>query len=284
MALDKRILKDLNELHGTGVIHCAKCLDGLIPAKSGQTSFATGALPCYFWGDRKAKTVMVMLNPGEDVANANANLKRDLSKRSMRDAADISNYKNWSANYGHYDRARLDSFDLKQAFFLLNWTGNTGVTLPTGLCAQSNKQTLLDAKEAVLTQKLQLELIPYASGSFGNFNSKLLCKVFPFVETLFEEVFSQDREYIIFCSRKFEKVFKAYNKLHPGSVKFIKEYKCPISNNLRGTCTVIEINYNGKSCKAIIANTFPSQALHNAYKVMAAYGDFCYNCLLKHLP
>ena len=33
--------------------------------------------------------------------------------------------------------------------------------------------------------------------------------------------------------------------------------------------------------KAVIANTFPRQDITNAYDKMAAYGEFCYNCLLK---
>ena len=74
LTLDQRIEKDLNELNTIGEIQDAILLDGLIEAKPGQTSFATKALPGYYAGDRNAKTVMVMLNPGEDVGRANGNL------------------------------------------------------------------------------------------------------------------------------------------------------------------------------------------------------------------
>ena len=284
MTLDDRIKKDLDDLYNKGEIDGAKALDGLITAKNGQTSFATKALPCYYWGDRSAKTVLVMLNPGEDVNKANNNLKCELDRRSMKNAADITMYNDWSVNYGHYDKNRHDNFDLKQAFFLREWK-NTGISLPQGLCAQSTKQMLLSAKESVLVQKLQLELIPYASSSFSNFVKSKISSVLPFVETLLDEIFSQEREYIIFCSRKFEGVFRAFNILHPGTVNF----KCKCSqkiphSKLNGSCTVIAINYKGKSANAIIANTFPSQALSNAYEKMAAYGEFCYKCLLEHLP
>lgn len=86
LKLDQRIAKDLNELNTIGEIQDAKNLDGLIEAKSGQTSFATKALPGYYAGNRNAKTVMVMLNPGVDVNVANNNLKCDICKRSMKDA------------------------------------------------------------------------------------------------------------------------------------------------------------------------------------------------------
>ena len=54
-------------------------------------------------------------------------------------------------------------------------------------------------------------------------------------------------------------------------------------NNKTGlsiSCTPIIIfnrKYKDKSIKAIIANTFPSQALPNAYDKMAEYGKFCYD-------
>ena len=273
MTLDKRIQKDLSELYNggntPGVIQDALGLDGLIQAKLGQTSFATKALPGYYTGKRDAKTVMIMLNPGMDVDEANNNLKCDICKRSMKNAGDIVAYHKWSINYGHEDKSRQDYFDLKQAFFLHKWKG-TGISLPTNLIAnpKSDKQTLLDAKEIVLTQKLQLDLIPYASSSFGKFAKDKISLVFPFVETVFDEIFSHDRKYVIFCSRKFERVFKEYNKekKYPGTIDFLGSYSQKIAGSkINGSCSKICIYYNNKSLNAIIANTFPNQALPNAY-------------------
>jgi hypothetical protein len=289
MKLDKRIQKDLNELHNggvtPGVIQDALGLNGLIQAKPGQTSFATRALPGYYAGDRKAKTVMVMLNPGMDVDEANDNLMCDICKRSMKNAADIDNYHKWSINYGHENKSRQDNFDLKQAFFLHKWKG-TGISLPTNLIAnpKSDKQTLLDAKEIVLTQKLQLDLIPYASSSFGKFAKNKLSLVFPFIETVFDEIFSHDRQFVIFCSRKFERVFKEYNKdqTYPGTIDFLGTYSQKIAGSkINGSCSKICIHYNNMSIDAIIANTFPNQALPNAYDKMEEYGAFCYSVYNK---
>lgn len=47
------------------------------------------------------------------------------------------------------------------------------------------------------------------------------------------------------------------------------------------SCCILNINYYGQNKKAVIANTFPRQDITNAYDKMAAYGEFCYNCLLK---
>jgi len=282
MTLDERIQKDLTELYNggdnQGEIKNAVALNGLIQAKPEQTSFATRALPGYYAGDRKAKTVLVMLNPGMDVDEANDNLMCDICKRSMKNAADIENYHQWCVEYGHIDRSRLDNFDLKQAFFLHNWK-DTGISLPENLCAspKSGKQTLLDAKEAVLTQKLQMDLIPYAPSSFSAFNKKMLSLTVPFVETLFDEIFSQDRNYVVFCSKKFEVVFKEYNKVHQGAIDFVAtESQIIPGSKINGSCSIVLIHHQNKTVKALIANTFPNQALPNAYHLMEKYGDFCY--------
>jgi hypothetical protein len=289
ITLDERIQKDLSELYNggntPGVIQDALGLNGLIQAKQGQTSFATKALPGYYTGKRDAKTVMVMLNPGIDVDEANNNLMRDICQRSMKNAGDIVAYHKWSINYGHEDKSRQDNFDLKQAFFLHKWKG-TGISLPTNLIAnpKSDKQTLLDAKEIVLTQKLQLDLIPYASSSFGKFAKNKLSLVFPFIETVFDEIFSHDRQFVIFCSRKFERVFKEYNKdqTYPGTIDFLGTYSQKIAGSkINGSCSKICIHYNNMSIDAIIANTFPNQALPNAYDKMEEYGAFCYSVYNK---
>jgi hypothetical protein len=219
-----------------------------------------------------------MLNPGMDVDEANDNLKCDICKRSMKNAADIENYHKWCVEYGHIDRSRLDNFDLKQAFFLHNWK-DTGISLPENLCAspKSGKQTLLDAKEAVLTQKLQMDLIPYASSSFSTLNNNLLSLTIPFVETLFDEIFSQNRNYVVFWSKKFEAVFKEYNKVHQGAIDFVAtESQIIPGSKINGSCSIVLIHHQNKTVKALIANTFPNQALPNAYHLMEKYGDFCY--------
>lgn len=282
MTLDERIQKDLTELYNggdnQGEIKDAVALNDLIQAKPGQTSFATRALPGYYAGDRKAKTVLVMLNPGMDVDKANDNLKCDICKHSMKNAADIENYHQWCVEYGHIDRSRLDNFDLKQAFFLHNWKG-TGISLPDNLCAspKSDKDTLLKSKETVLTQKLQIELIPYASSSFSAFNKKMLSLTVPFVETLFDEIFSQNRNYIVFCSKMFKDVFKEYNKVHQDAIDFVAtESQIIPGSKINGSCSIVLIHHQNKTVKALIANTFPNQALPNAYHLMEKYGDFCY--------
>ena len=282
MTLNERIQKDLVELYNDGKtpgeIQNALHLDGLIKAEPGMTSFATKALPGYYTGNRKAKTVMVMLNPGVGVYEANSHLMCDLLKRSMKNAADIENYHKWCVNYGHIDKMRLDNFDLKQAFFLHKWK-ETEIILPEDLSSnpKSDKPILLDAKEAVLTQKLQLELIPYASGSFSCFDKNKIELLFPFVETLFDEILAHKRTYVIFCSRFFKTLFKKYRSIHHNSIIIKDSNPRQIGNSkISGSCSVISVNYNNKHINAIIANTFPNQALPNSFELMEQYGEYCY--------
>ena len=345
MTLDERIEKDLKELYNNGEISGAVALDGLVKTDKSkyrnlqnlantpdeqktpqrymmdQTSFATRALPVYGWGKRDAKTVMVMLNPGNGVENANRELLSELKKRNMSKmfkklscgnacpqvglnnnylTDDIKHYNDFNANYGDWDQWRMDNFDLKQAFFLRHWK-DCGVGLNEDNLRyiiekkSSNKdeekaevhKRQLEEKRKVLMEKRQLELVPYASRSFSAINKEEIGKLFPYVETLFHEIFSyDDRKFVIFCSRKFKEVFQAYSgdNNYPGTIDFIHYEE---KDNFKGSkltvsCRVIRINYGGKSIKAIIANTFPNQALPNAYALMAAYGEFCYNCLLKY--
>lgn len=290
--IDSRLAQDLKDLYnngnGIGEMQGAKALNGIIATQPGQSSFATKAIPSYGGGKRGAKTVMVMLNPGEDVANANANLKRDLCKRGMKDLLDINAYNEFNAHYGNWDKNRQDAFDLKQAFFLRDWSG-TGINLPKNLCANSSLDDKLVAKERVLDEKQQLELIPYASQKFDKFNSSLIHKVFPYVDLLLEEIFSADRQYVIFCSAIFEKVFKAYNGYNKQQNRNINVKSTYHDTQLPGlskkvSCCILDINYYGQNKKAVIAKTFPRRDITYAYDAMAAYGEFCYNCLLEHLP
>lgn len=296
-----------------------------------EISFATRALPVYTGGKRGAKTVMVMLNPGKGVKDSNKDLLIELKKRSMFTMLsklcggaclqlssgnvdlkeDIYNYHYFNTFYGDWDYNRHDNFDLKQAFFLRDWPEDSEVGVDNknlNDIIKNNKtekeevkekvqKLKLEEKRKVLMNKQQLELVPYSSRSFSSFAGKgeekkqRIKKLCPYVETLLHEIFSQPREYVIFCSGLFNEVFKVYCKESAKKyrVEFGKECKYPIIGEkldkktgkkkiFSTSCTPITIfNLEDKSSiKAIIANTFPSQALPNAYEKMAEYGKFCH--------
>jgi hypothetical protein len=145
----------------------------------------------------------------------------------------------------------------------------------------------LEEKRKVLMNKQQLELVPYASRNFNEFNSDEIAKVFPYVDTLLEEIFSVDRKYVIFCSAIFEEVFKAYNVHNKQQNRNINVKSIHYNTQLPGlskkvSCCILDINYYGQNKKAVIANTFPRRDITYAYDAMAAYGKFCYDCLSNH--
>ena len=192
-------------------------------------------------------------------------------------------------NFGLYDedkskpgKLRYDEFDVKQAAFLTPWK-NSGIDLPENP-EWSDRDACIDAKTKAICNKCQLELVPYASSKFA-INPKEIHLFRPHVEVLLDEIFSQPREYVIFASAIFEKIFKDYNKEYPGTFdlsrpvvygEVLKE-----GGSLRGKCKVITMTYKGKTRKAMIAHTFPSQALCRAFALMQKYGKFCYSEYIK---
>lgn len=278
---------------------------------SGQSGevISTHGLPGFFAGDRDAKTVMLMLNPGQDVSLANNPITTyDRIKRSgiNIDSRDdfISTFKKSSENYGEIDKDRADNFDLKQAAFLKHWDGwsdkdkthfagfldSDYKKMLKGKIDDETKEKINDinkkAKQIVLMQKLSMDLVPYASRKFEGISPKKMELLFPYLETLFHEIFEKDRKYVIFCSAFYNNLFKQYNKYskrenRKWEIKELVDKPIPsddVFENKSAYCTPIIIRNkdNGEQRNAIIAHTFPNQSLPNAYEKMEKYGKFCF--------
>lgn len=278
LTLDQKIQKDLEDLLFNHEISKAVELNRNNVIKE---QISTKGLPGFFAGNRKAKTVLVMLNPGCDAIFADHKYPCDICKLKIDDkhglTTFVKDYIDASTNFGKIDHWRYDAFDIKQAQFLYPWK-DSGITFPTGFPSDPN--TFLDAKEAVLTQKLQLELVPYCSRTFA---SNKIDPLIPYVETLFDEIASCNRKYVIFCSTIFERLFKAYEKKYKGSILGLSGNPTQgVLKRVNGTytknkyyCRKITITYNGKPLPAMIANSFPMQGLNG--DLMRQYGKFCYD-------
>ena len=148
-SLDKRIEENLMEIYENEIVPLKKIIEFVEQYKnfklsgadelaelfsnnkkdndSGQPkeAISTHGLPGFFAGDRDAKTVMLMLNPGQDVALANNpittydRIKKGINIDSLKDF--ISTFIDNSIRYGDIDKDRGDNFDLKQAAFLKHW-------------------------------------------------------------------------------------------------------------------------------------------------------------------
>ncbi len=297
--LDKKIEKDLAELYNNGkfrgTISDAESLNKSLGIDGDEKSMTcTNGLPGYYAGNRKAKTVFVNLNPGvnakkraqeflEFVKSENIDSKQKLIKAAIKR----------SESFGEdiYANAKLkpDPFDIKTAFFLKGWK-DSDISLDINLEDTKNKEANNKVRIAwrnVIKQKLQLELIPYASQAFKSIPKKKMGAILPYVDVLFDEIFSEDRKYIIFASRIFVNIFKYYNELSETGNKIdfiVPEHKFDkisyVSDGVTKTCAfkwscgVVAINYHGERRKALIANTFPIRAL--SYGYMEDYGKKCF--------
>lgn len=265
--------------------------DGM--SADGTYGLSCFGLPGYFTGNRDSKTVMVMLNPGRDVMENDNPLKTLHSLKKYGISLDteedfIRTYKESCRRFGENDIDRKDNFDIKQAAFLESWD-NCGVDqlkeFPQrirDLNEITRDEYLKIVKRNVLMQKLQLELIPYASRRFYT-QTKNFEALMPYLKTLLHEIFRTDRKYVIFCSAFFDKLFEYAKQKNIVTIEELLEDETDLfykeGKNRKARCKVIKITYHSNTQKAIIAHTFPNQALSNAYERMQKYGAFCYDCL-----
>ena len=280
MKIDNRILRDITERLKGKEISAAKALAPVAKMKKSTATqgFSTKGIPGYFCGDRNAKTVVVNLNPGMDAALADClwDIRKDNYDKSSPQAFIKDLYDEYK-NFGLRDAARYDEFDIKQAAFLIPWE-DSGIDLPPQI---DKKCTCLLAKKNVLCQKLQLELVPYASSKF-DINKKNIALFKDYIETLLDEIFAKERKYVIFNSALFVDLFKYYNgAVKTGTFDLRGEHFKKLKNR-NGKCSVVYIHFNNRVQKALIAHTFPSQSLCRAFKLMQEYGEFCYRVWLNH--
>lgn len=297
MTLDERIEKDLTDLYNNGSLNGeisnAKKLQGFI-----ADELSTKGMPGHFTGKREAITVFVTLNPGQvtsDIVGKNGvtigadnpiSVKNEIDKLRIDTSSlnkFIESYKRGKAIFGQLTPNKKDPFDLKQAAFFKEWR-NSGISIPVDF--PTEKSTYETATEAVLMNKLQLELIPYCSNHF-----KMSHKVefYPYIETLLDEIFSREREYVVFASATFETLFRDKEKMKTigAEVEFdVKQYPpSPLTKNdgtpakTKFNCLRLNIRYKGKEQKALIAPTFFKQGV--AGNLLCQYGAFCYNEYVK---
>jgi len=281
LSLDDRMRQDFEERLQGLPISAAVNLSPVAKMRDpgSTTGFSTRGLPGFFCGNRDAETVVVNLNPGMDAGKADSlwgSATGSFDKSNIESF--IEDYSKSCRDYGINDATRYDEFDIKQAAFWSPWDGS-GISFQRPL-DWKNPDDCLKAKERVLTDKLQLELVAYASSKFS-INKKQIGLFYPFIQTLLDEIFKKKRTYVVFAAAIFEDIFKAYPDTFEGIsepnrfTKLIKK-----DGTLTGhkfNCKVITIHFNGRTQKALIAHSFPRQNISKAFNMMEQYGEFCYN-------
>lgn len=234
-----------------------------------------------------------MLNPAGDSDKAEKDsMTKLVLYRHLGLTAFVNNVIGDSTNAGYIFGDCMSYFDLKTAAFLSAWP-NSNINFPQGFVdplkeygsITEDTEIRLIANHNCLQEKLQLELLPYFSKSFKGVNkgdTKIINMLKPFVETILDEIFRVEREYVIFAGTPFLNIFssKNYNgivKVHQTETnnKLIKDDGNFMRASLK--CTPITITYGKKQINAIIANSFPLQSLSRALSIMRQYGEFCYN-------
>ena len=272
MTLDQRIEKDLTELYEGKEITCANELQSVLEVSA-------KGLPQHFVGDRNAKTVFVHLNPGKNVKMSDEDFKKETADYDRTNAASfIKSYINEKTNFGNIYAKKRDNFDEKQAAFLKPFE-DSGIDIPASFPEEKTEAICLQAKENVLMQKCQLELLPYCSQRFYVSRQKANALI-PYVETLLDEIFRVKRKYVIFGGAIFADLFK---KMQSENIKveFLKEDEIkPVKNPLKAH--LVKITKDGKSVNAVIVRSFARQDIGRAYDIMAQYGKLCFELLKEN--
>jgi len=283
------IKEDLKDLFHKDEISNAETLNK-------KFAFAKKQEPSYFAGKFNAKTVFVMLNPGGKALDNYSFAEKEKKKYSNSEHF-FTEYMNKHINGGedafkrYQNGATLDNFDLKQAAFLYDFK-ESEIFLPDffSVSDKEPRQTRQMAIRNVLMNKLQLELIPYCSAQFNvnvNVNVKENIDIFlPHIKRILDAIVSYDRKYVIFGSRKFYDLLKAYNNREQNTeIEFLVN-NCYVKIeglDKRVSYSIVKITYNDKTFHAIIANTFPRRDLPNAYEKMRCYGKLCWEELIKYM-
>ena len=271
-SISKPLFKDLESLYNQGFIESARALNQKIDNK--DKKFNELEEPMYFVGNPDAPTVFVMLNPGSSKDTLT------LVKEDYKSIDDLfSKHYNHLKDYGK--TSPLDNFDLKQAAFLSKFE-DSGIDIPNFIDEKSIEHRQI-ANKNVLTQKLQLELIPYGSRTFtGIFDTKSMSiknidLIAEHLVRTLDSIVEVPRKYVLFGSKQFYHIFWAANKTGLKNID-IAEPVCfnldGISNRVFFNTAIIE--HNGKLINAGIPYAFPRRDLPYAFDRMRQYGEFCY--------
>jgi hypothetical protein len=295
--LDSGLHRDFSDLLNTGKITEAEWLSKELSNLLGKPIyFSHFGEPHYPVQNFDAQTVFVHLNPGAGLGDTSTpeiffkqkwNRDSFVQRHNLNNSSEVVDvleaYKKGWKNYA-YQRFivnnEFDNFDFKQACFLLHWA-DSGIDLRSGDLKDRKIQQHNSVN--VLNQKLQLELFPYGSNFI---DTKSILKAFdrnpdlirPYIENLLDLLALYPRKYVLFGSRIFQGLFRAYHfKVKPlieaesPEQKFIGLTK----NSLAFSC--LRLQWKQKSISVGIAHSFPRRDLPNAYDKMADYGKLCYH-------
>lgn len=242
--------QDLDDLRSGGEMRRATRLAEL----TGE-ELAADVLPMYFTGRFDAELVLVHLNPRLD------------PERARTAAPGLDTYLDEHVRYGHHtwgtDPDYRSAFDHKQVRFLR----------PFGLIEfvpnESPAQKRENAKR-VIDEKLQLELVPYASREFrtNRFQPQLLA---PHFERVLNVIADHPRQVVLFCGSVFDRLLERSGLL---LARRDHEFRLAKTDGTRSqglySFSNLLIDHHGMAIRAGLARQFAMQGLP-----ASAYGQRC---------
>jgi hypothetical protein len=216
--------------------------------------FDASCNPMYFTGAFESPIVLVHLNP---------KLSEELADYTYSDFEDyFFKHRNFGSLHWESDPGYYSPFDLKQVRFLRAF----GVI---DFVPKSESGHLRINAAMAIDEKLQLELIPYASHKFETekFSNDLLRL---HISRVLAAIVSYTREYVIFCGAVFDDLLD-----HSGLLTFRKDhyFHLPTKSGQSKTkyrFSNVQFNYQGINVRAGIARSFAIQGIP-----MDAYGMAC---------
>lgn len=263
---------DFEEYFNFGKISRAFELNQLI-SENPKSKVRYDMPPNPFYGNLLAETVVVNLNPGIEEDKVETAI--DLKGKGINDFKD---YYNYLINFGeirYKDGSSIDNFDTKQVAFLLPYDEKTTAIGFDFYKDTKTTITTLSNLRKLLSNRCQLELIPYGSTVFDKkqFKHDMLQAYF---RKIIDVITCVERKIIFFNGVIFRELLKRFKyefqiDMSPKYVtKLIKKDGSITKNNYsysHGT-----LKYNKQTVKFIIADTFSQQGLNG--DLMRNYGEF----------
>lgn len=277
--LKEKVVEGLSELYQTGIIKSGVELSKEIENITGIPFYInTKCYPAYNFLNLNHKTVFCHLNHGDDPDTEKFKEEYILKSKNQEEFIEkyIKEYKNYP--YERFiKKSEFDNFDFKQALYLSSFPNN-------GIRFNSKKELTdkdLQRKDChdILTQKTQLELIPFKSRKFSsvfssqNQSDKLINTIKPYFEELLDIITMIPRQYVIFGSTQYFQIIKSYNKINNIIVDKSKRFGFDIGVKNKAYFTMLKLNWKGKEFYCGIAHSFARQDLPNAFYAMKKYGD-----------
>ena len=224
--------------------------------KSTGLTFQTRQFPMYFTGDFAAPLVLVHLNP---------KFSKQMDHPEFRNFAEyVDNHRRFGHLHWEMDPRYKGQFDQKQVRFLKPFD-------VIDFLDESDPRHKRTNPARVIDQKLQLELVPYASPDFPTHRFSLE-DLRPHFERVLGVIAAFPRDYVLFCGAVFDDLLDRSDlNINRDPHQFHLPIKSGDMSKGKYHFSNVSIPYEGSTIHAGVARSFATMGLP-----MHAYGVKCH--------